>query len=65
MEENKKYMMFAAINKYDQQNILTPIETDSHKGFISCGENNQYLEYLRSLYMTCTTLKSCRDTATD
>lgn len=65
MEENKKYMMFAAINKYDQQNILTPIETDSHKGFISCGENNQYLEYLRSLYMNCTTLKSCVDTATD
>lgn len=63
--EDKKYMLFAAINKYDQENILTPIETDSHKGFISCGENNQYLEYLRSLYLSCTTLKSCIDTATD
>lgn len=63
--EEKKYMVFSAINKYDEQNILTPIETDSHKGFISCGEGNQYLEYLRTLYMSCTTLKSCIDTAVD
>lgn len=62
---DSNYLIFSAINKYDEQNILTSIETDSHRGFISCGENNQYLEYLRSLYLTCTTLKSCIDTATD
>lgn len=65
MTQDTKYMVFSAINKYDQENIITPVETDTHRGFISCGEGNQWLEYLRSLYLSCTTLKSCIDTATD
>ena len=63
--ENKVKLIFSAIDKYQTQSIMEPTETDSHKGFITCGKYNDYLEYLNELYRKVTILKSCVDTSTD
>lgn len=63
--ENKVRLIFSAIDKYETQSIMEPTETDSHKGFITCGKYNDYLEYLNELYRKVTILKSCVDTSTD
>lgn len=63
-EKNVK-LIFSAINQYPTQNIIEPTETDSHKGFVTCGKYNDYLEYLNELYRKVTILKSCVDTSTD
>lgn len=64
--ENKKVVLsFAAIDQYVVDNIIKPTEIDSKKGFISWGDNNNYPNYIQSLYKEVATLKSIVDGLTD
>ena len=56
MEEKK--MIFRAVDPYMVSNIVLPIEEDSKKGFIKWGVNNDYPQYLDSLYKDVATLRS-------
>lgn len=51
-------LSFAAIGQSLEDNIVRPVEVDSHKGFIGWGDNNSYAEYLNSLYEGVATLHS-------
>lgn len=56
MEEKK--MLFRAIDPVLECNIVLPIEVDSKKGFILWGENNDYPQYINSLFKDVATLRS-------
>lgn len=63
MKDNKnlteeKKMMFRAIDPVIECNIIQPIEEDSKKGFILWGLNNDYPQYINSLYKDVATLRS-------
>ena len=60
MEENKdkKLCTFRAIDPYIVSNIVTPEETDSRKGFVTWGLNNDYPTYIDTLYKEVSTLHS-------
>lgn len=64
--ENKPVLLsFAAIDQYVESNIIVPTEIDSKKGFISWGVDNDYPDYVLSLYNDVATLKSIVDGLTD
>lgn len=66
MEEVKKqHLSFSAINPYVEINIPLPVERESGRGFMTCGEYNRFLEYLYSLYSEVTLVKTCVDLSTD
>lgn len=58
--ENKKInIQLAALNPFIQSNLTPNIEKEiSGKDFIGWGENNQYPNFLFSLYSDCATLQS-------
>lgn len=56
MEEKK--MMFRAIDQAVEANIVLPVEKDSRRGFVEWGENNDYPQYIDSLYKEVATLRS-------
>lgn len=59
MEEIKeKKFMFRAIDQVAECNIVLPIEEDSHRGFVKWGLNNDYPQYINSLYKDVATLRS-------
>ena len=64
IQELKK-VVFRAIDPVVVSNIVLPIEEDSHRGFIKWGENNDYPQYINSLYMDVATLKSIIDGTVD
>ena len=51
-------LIFRAVNQYLDINIIQPTESDSNKGFVKWGENNDYPQYLDSLYRDVATLQS-------
>lgn len=55
---NKQKFVFRAIDPYVDVNITLPTESDSKKGFITWGDNNDYPQYLDSLYKCVATLHS-------
>ena len=58
-EVNKSKIMLSAINPFLTTNILENVEKEvSGKDFISWGVNNNYSNYLFSLYSECATLQS-------
>lgn len=65
MEKEKQKFNFSAINPYVEVNIPIPIEKESGRGFITCGDDNRFLEYLYSLYNDVTLVKTCIDLSTD
>lgn len=56
--DNKQKFIFRAIDPYIESNIILPTEVDSKKGFISWGDNNDYPQYLDSLYKSVATLQA-------
>lgn len=61
MEENKdkiKLCHFRAVDPYIESNIVLPTETDSKKGFITWGLNNDYPTYIDRLFKEVSTLHS-------
>lgn len=58
-------MQFRAIDCYTETNIVLPEETDSRKGFVNWGANNEYPQYLNTLYNNVPTLKSIIDGTVD
>lgn len=62
---NPVRILFSAVDKYPAVSIVKPVEVDTHRGFVSCGDGNNYLEYLRLLYSKVTILKACVDTTVD
>ena len=56
MEEKKMY--FRAIDPVLETNIILPVEEDSHRGFIKWGINNDYPQYINSLFKDVATLRS-------
>ena len=64
IQELKK-VMFRAIDPVLESNIVLPIEEDSKRGFIKWGENNDYPQYINSLYNDVATLKSIIDGTVD
>ena len=64
IQELKK-VMFRAIDPVIVSNIILPIEEDSKRGFIKWGENNDYPQYINSLYNDVATLKSIIDGTVD
>lgn len=54
----EKKILFRAIDPVLECNIVQPIEEDSKKGFICWGINNDYPQYINSLYKNVATLKS-------
>lgn len=68
MEQNNKPIKFkfAALSPYTEITIPVPEEKlIQGKGFVTCGADNGYLEYLNKLYRDITILKSCIDTSVD
>lgn len=65
MEKFKDQFLFRAINQYTEINIVVPTEKETPKGFITWGENNDYPQYLDTLYNTVPTIKSIIDGTTD
>ena len=65
MDKELKLVTFRAIDPVIESNIILPIEEDSKKGFIKWGENNDYPQYINSLYQDVTTLKSIIDGTVD
>ena len=63
--EEKKMMLFRAVDQSLLTNVVLPIEEDSKKGFWKWGENNDYPQYLDSLYNEVATLKSIIDGTID
>lgn len=51
-------MYFRAIDPVLETNIVLPIEEDSHRGFIKWGLNNDYPQYINSLFKDVATLRS-------
>ena len=64
MEKETK-MLFRAVDPVLVSNVVLPLEEDSHKGFWKWGENNDYPQYLDSLYNEVATLKSIIDGTID
>lgn len=59
MDSKKVNIQLAALNPFIQSNIVENVEKDvSGKDFIAWGDNNQYPNYLFSLYSDCATLQS-------
>lgn len=57
---------FAALNPYTEVVIPVPEEKIiPGRGFVTCGIDNRYPEYLNKLYRNVTILKSCIDTSVD
>ena len=65
MEENRQQFMFRAVDQVAQCNIVLPVEKDSKKGFFLWGEENDYPQYLNSLYKDVATLRSIIDGTID
>jgi len=65
MNANHKLMQFRAIDTYIESNIVLPEESDSHKGYVNWGVNNDYPQYLNSLYNNVPTLKAIIDGTVD
>ena len=57
-EQKLTPLIFRAVNQYLDINIIQPTESDSNKGFVKWGENNDYPQYLDSLYRDVATLQS-------
>ena len=58
-EQKKINIQFSALNPFTQTNLVENVEKEiTGKDFISYGENNQYPNYLFSLYSECATLQS-------
>lgn len=55
--EDKK-IMFRAIDQVLETNIILPIEEDSKRGFWKWGINNDYPQYINSLFKDVATLRS-------
>lgn len=58
--ENKelKKLCFRAIDPVLETNIVQPIEEDSKRGFIKWGVNNDYPQYINTLFKEVATLRS-------
>ena len=65
MDKKIKEIVFRAIDPVVVSNIILPIEEDSKKGFTKWGENNDYPQYINSLYEDVATLKSIIDGTVD
>ena len=65
MDKELKEIVFRAIDPVVVSNIILPIEEDSKRGFIKWGENNDYPQYINTLYMDVATLKSIIDGTVD
>lgn len=61
---NSVNLRFAAINTYIDQQIVAPTESYRNK-YVEWGTDNQYPEYLLSLYKTTATLRSIINGSTD
>lgn len=61
MEKSSVSIKFAAINRTLEQNIIKPTEkvNTGTMDYVSWGENNNYPDYLDSLYDEVPTLKTC------
>lgn len=58
-DEKKINIQLAALNPFIQSNMVENVEKEiSGKDFIAWGDNNQYPNYLFSLYEDCATLQS-------
>ena len=58
-KNNKINIQLSALNPFQQTNLVENVEKEiSGKDFIGFGENNQYPNYLFSLYSDCATLQS-------
>lgn len=55
---NNSKICFRAIGQHLESNIVEPTEIDSKHGFISWGDNNDYPQYLDTLYKEVATLHS-------
>lgn len=55
--DDKKVLMFRAIDQTLESNIVMPIEEDSGRGFVKWGLNNDYPQYINSLYKDVATLR--------
>ena len=63
---DRKFVTFAALNPYIEDNIVKPIEKEVHgQNWISWGEQNTYPNYLYSLYEGSTTLRTLINACTD
>lgn len=58
METKIEKITLRAIDTYDATNIVDNSEVDSHKGFIKWGSENDYPQFLNSLYSEVATLHS-------
>lgn len=63
--ENKIQLAFAATNKEWDEVIPQLVETDSVKDYVLYGKDNQYPEYLYSLYNDVSTLKTVIEGTSD
>lgn len=63
-KENKLHLSFLATDEYIIDNIIRPTETKG-KDFVTWGEDNDYPQYLNSLYENVPTLKTIIDAMTD
>lgn len=64
-KNENKYYALSAIHPYIQTNIVDGTETDVKKDFIGWGKNNDYPDYLFSLYKDCPTLQAIINGAVD
>lgn len=58
MEEKRQQFMFRAVDQVAECNIVDAVEEDSKKGFWKWGTENNYPQYLDSLYKEVATLRS-------
>ena len=57
--ENKTNIRFAALDPYEERNIISPCEKSrSGVGFVEWGDGNKYPEFLNELYTSVPTLRS-------
>lgn len=63
--KTKANVSFMAIDKYVDDSIVYPTEVANAKGFVAWGDQNDYPQYLRSLYYDVPTLHSIIDGMSD
>lgn len=64
--QDKKYVSFAALDPYIEQNIILPTEKiQTGKAFVLWGDFNDYPRYLTELYENVATLRSVIDGCVD
>ena len=56
-----QFLSLRAIDQYLEDNIVRPVEINSHKGFIQWGKNNEFPDYLLDLRNNVATLRTLED----